>query len=249
MFYGMCILQSLTDNLKSPWKELDLEEEMLLEDPYAGLGFSSKKPDWYGGKVIFRAILRENKATKITPYPYTFTLERAELGPSCRFTQRFGSKRFIRVSISKSIFNKKDNKIIEFFKHPFVLNGRVFRAFFAKEHNAFLVETNEVTDGSKVSESPLPPSEHGPLPFLDFLRWHNPIKLNAMQVSIEVKMMTADFLTSISKTMAKYAARFALGLSNSVPGLKLEPAQILSEPEISTYITAFVAQCIKSPCL
>jgi hypothetical protein len=28
--------------------------------------------------------------------------------------------------------------------------------------------------------------------------------------------------------MAKYTARFALGLSNSVPGLKLEPAQILS---------------------
>lgn len=33
--------------------------------------------------------------------------------------------------------------------------------------------------------------------------------------------------------MAKYAARFALGLSNSVPGLKLDPTQILSEDDFS----------------
>lgn len=170
---------------QSPWEELDLEEAMLLEDPYAGLGFGQKDPDWYGGKVVFRATLKDTKEPGVHN-GYDLVLERAELGASCRFTQRFGSKRFIRVSIQNSILTKRNNCIIEYFNHPFVLNGRVFRAYFAKDHNVFLVETNEVTDGLKVSESPLPPCEQGPLPFLHFLRWHNPLEINAKQVSLEV---------------------------------------------------------------
>jgi len=33
--------------------------------------------------------------------------------------------------------------------------------------------------------------------------------------------------------MTKWAARFALGLSNSVPGPLLDPSNILDEPDIS----------------
>jgi RNA-dependent RNA polymerase len=157
---------------------------MLSEDPFAGLGFGKKDPEWYGGKVVFRGTLKGCRAGD--PYPFTLFLERAELGPSCRFSQRFGSKRFIRVSISKEILNRKNNGIIDYFSHPFVLNGRVFRSYFAKDHNVFLIETNEITDGGQVTESPLPPCVHGPLPLLDFLEWHNPIELNSNQVCLEV---------------------------------------------------------------
>jgi len=35
--------------------------------------------------------------------------------------------------------------------------------------------------------------------------------------------------------MTKWAARFALGLSNTVPGLRLTPDDILDEPDIGSF--------------
>lgn len=43
--------------------------------------------------------------------------------------------------------------------------------------------------------------------------------------------------------MAKWAARYALGLSNSVPGVKLEPSNVIAIPDISklfSYLRIFL---------
>ena len=43
--------------------------------------------------------------------------------------------------------------------------------------------------------------------------------------------------------MAKWASRFQLGLSNTAPGLLLEPTDIFKAPDISLVIRIFSAKC------
>jgi hypothetical protein len=89
---------------------------------------------------------------------------------------------FIRVKISDRVAHNVDsNKLIEYFSHPFVLLGRVFRAYYAKD-SVFLVQTNEVLANSRIESCPWHPSQPGPMPLLDFLDWFNPLKLNQDQV-------------------------------------------------------------------
>jgi hypothetical protein len=47
------------------------------------------------------------------------------------------------------------------------------------------------------------------------------------------------------QSMSKYVSRFALGLSNSVPGVRLEPSDILELPDIGTCRShAFTVACL-----
>ncbi|EGO05196.1 hypothetical protein SERLA73DRAFT_68825 [Serpula lacrymans var. lacrymans S7.3] len=190
---------------KSPWKELDREQSYYE--------CQKRHEGWYPGKVQFTAKLKAVNDKKANA-EYRIVLNWPELGPSSRFTRQFASKNFIRVRIDKSIINTKDNRLLEFFSKRFVLSGLVFRAFFAKDMNVFLVATDETAPGLVTS---LP--KHAipyPVSFSEFLDWHNPIMLNAKQ------------------SMAKWASRFALGLSNSVPGILLEESKINKiEDEVS----------------
>ncbi|KAI0706226.1 RNA dependent RNA polymerase-domain-containing protein [Cytidiella melzeri] len=201
---------------KAPWEELDREEEhesraIKARDVY----FQDECKDWYGGKIHFTAKVTKNSPSTSLE-PYQLTLETPSLGSSNRFTRRFGSKRFIRVRLHEKVFSPNSNAALErFFKRPFVIFTRVFRAFYAKEGSVFLVQTNEVyqeTLGSMESYRIQPStSAQNPLDMslLDFLRWHNPLKLNSDQ------------------HMAKWASRFALGLSNSVPSVRIAKEDLL----------------------
>jgi RNA-dependent RNA polymerase len=150
----------------------------LPSAPYAGLGFSSEKPDWHGGKVIFRGILREIDSSDNQP-AYSVFLLPPELGSSCRFARRFGSSAILRIKVSSVLLLKKNNRVVEYFLHPFILSGRVFRAFFAKDNTVFLVQTNETVDGLKISSSM---KLDGRLSLPEFLQWHNPFEVNQNQV-------------------------------------------------------------------
>ncbi|KAH9916727.1 RNA dependent RNA polymerase-domain-containing protein [Epithele typhae] len=190
------------------WAELD-REELLLKDteshPSVG-GVHSD--DGYGGKVNFLA-----KVTKIPqscPPRFRLTLERAELGPSNRFTRRFGSRHFIRVRLTKEALAHKGPSLFDFFLRHFVIWTSVYRAFFTKEHNVFLVRTNEVPQA--ISKDRVVISQDTTdtrlMSFSDFIDWFNRLEENKEQ------------------TMAKWAARFALGLSTSIPGIRLEHENI-----------------------
>jgi RNA-dependent RNA polymerase len=165
---------------QAPWKELDIEEVAYHNNPEGGLGFNPDFPNWHGGKVHFRARLKNVGTTKMPRY--RVILERAVLGPSCLFTRRFMSKRFLTIKVPKQILNNTDNGLFDLFLRPFILTGRVFRAWFAKDDNVFMVETDEILDGNTISASRRPASPTGPCSLEAFLEWHNPINRNTNQV-------------------------------------------------------------------
>ncbi len=99
--------------------------------------------------------------------------------------RRFGSRRFIRVRIQKDAL-KHGTNLKEYFRRPFIVGTAVFRAFFAKEQNVFLVRTNEVVKG-RVGEdfhitSPSVGDATTEISFMEFIRWHNDLLLNSDQV-------------------------------------------------------------------
>ncbi|KAG6832945.1 hypothetical protein H0H92_004829 [Tricholoma furcatifolium] len=188
----------------SPWEELDREEAALARDKYAGLGHSDVAPGWYGGKVDFRAKLEKGENGH-----YDIRLERSTLGPSCRFSRRFGSSSILRV---KADTKKCTTGLMDFFRKPFVLWTSVFRAFYAKDGSVFLFKTNE----RLVNDEILPDQHPEGLSLLDLLDFHNPM----------------DHIKNQNQGMAKWSARIALGLSNSVPGPLLEEENIAEGEDI-----------------
>ncbi|KNZ76968.1 hypothetical protein J132_10916 [Termitomyces sp. J132] len=191
----------------SPWEELDREEQALAQDRYAGLGHSEIAPGWYGGKIDFRGRLERGDNNS-----YKIKLDRCTLGPSCRFSRRFGSTSILRIKISdRQILHSSKNDLGNFFHKAFVLWGSVFRAFYAKEGSVFLFKTNEKLVNGEIIASYYPG-----LSLLDFLNYHNPL----------------DCTENQNQSMSKWAARTALGLSNSVPGPLIEEQNITCQDDI-----------------
>jgi RNA-dependent RNA polymerase len=69
-----------------------------------------------------------------------------------------------------------------FVQRPFVIMNHVFRAFTAKDSNVFFVETFEEEVSGHVYSRPGRPKPSDPLPFLEFIDWHNPLDCNNNQV-------------------------------------------------------------------
>ncbi|KAF9468299.1 RNA dependent RNA polymerase-domain-containing protein [Collybia nuda] len=191
---------------KSPWAELDREEEALKKNPYAGLGFDERgeRTD-YGGKVDFSGVI------KLVDGQLYVKLSPPSLGPSCRFKRRLGSSTFLHLKPSQEVQKKADTALQNLVAgaRPFVLFGSVFRPFYAKDRNIFFLKTNETFDGSTISVSPSSIN----LSLGEFIHWINPPEFNDKQL------------------LPKYAARIALGLSTSVPGISLKPADISIIPD------------------
>ncbi|KAG2154722.1 RNA dependent RNA polymerase-domain-containing protein [Suillus clintonianus] len=188
----------------SPWKELDREHELAFAMGDSFDGFQRQADGWYGGKVHFGATLKAIDKKTTTP-EYRIQLSPPELGPSSRLARQYGSKNFLRVKVPRNILNKSQHGLVEFFSQHFLLCGLVYRAFYAKDGTVFLVATNSSTGCGRIPSHahPTPPSLE------DFLEWHNPLYYNAAQ------------------TVAKWSSRFALGLSNSVPGITISRDNII----------------------
>jgi RNA-dependent RNA polymerase len=152
----------------------------LQKDEFAGLGFSTDNPEWFGGKVEFRGQLQDGGPSN--PYAYKVVLEKPQIGASCRFTRRFGSMSFLRVKVPDMFLNRPNNRLTDFFSRPFILNGRVFQTFYAKDDNMFLFRTNEIFKGGSI-QAPGSSSQARGFSFQEFLDWHNPLELNTNQAS------------------------------------------------------------------
>ncbi|KAI0293977.1 RNA dependent RNA polymerase-domain-containing protein [Russula brevipes] len=196
----------------SPWEELDREESAFKQHgPTCCLGSTPGLGAWYGGKIAFTMRLQPDK-DKILH----FCLDHPTLGPSSRFTRYYGSSWLIRVRISKEIFSNLAilDQVKTLILRPIILNGLVFRFFYAnKDQNLYLMATNETYLG----HSKLPPilnNQRYFCSFLEFFSRHNNLRDNCNQ------------------TIAKWASRTALGLSNSIPGLLLDETQIREEVDI-----------------
>ncbi len=164
---------------QSPWQELDREDAAFRQYGRDGcLGFTPELGSWYGGKVTFTMRLHATKDGG-----FHFYLEHPVLGPSSRFTRTYGSAWLVRVRISKDIFSKPDlsEKLRSLLVKPLILNGLVFRFFYAnKDHNAYLMATNEPYAGTRL-QSPLLNGQNRLLSFLDFFSTHNNLMDNSYQ--------------------------------------------------------------------
>lgn len=81
---------------------------------------------------------------------------------------------------------------MHFFRRPFIIAGRVFRAFLEKEKNVFFFMTNENSDPGLVLDT-----VSQKLSIDDFLNWHNPIELNKNQVRLWI-YLSGSILTFLN---------------------------------------------------
>lgn len=131
----------------------------------------------YGGLVEFSARLQSvGEEPKIVLLP-------PQQCPSTRFSRRFGSKRFFRLRIPRNLPGLKDSNLTETVRRPVVIMNQVFRAFTAKDSSVFFVQTFEEVYKGCVQPRRGKRQITDPMPFLEFLHWHNPLETNIDQAS------------------------------------------------------------------
>ncbi|EJU04097.1 hypothetical protein DACRYDRAFT_14289 [Dacryopinax primogenitus] len=189
--------------VKSPWGELDKEDDALEKqdkssNKHEGMGCFSQSSDVFHGKIRFGiSVTWTGRDTQLK-------LDPLEIDRFTRLTRRFGSRRLIRM---KNVSSYPPNEFMKnFFLQKFVFMGRVYRSFFVKENTVFLIETNETHCGTKARD-------RFRLSLWEFVNWHNPLYCNQQQI------------------MTKWAARFALMLSTTSPGVSIEPENIHFIPD------------------
>ncbi|KAI0652718.1 RNA dependent RNA polymerase-domain-containing protein [Trametes meyenii] len=175
------------------WAELDREELAICEGQLRGLGLKGawqNTEDWYGGKVQQVARVEEMDGKM------QLVLAPMEMRKSCRFARFLGSRRMLQVSIPQELRTQRGGDLTQFFLQKFLFCGRIFVAFGAKDGKVFLMETNE--DYERGGRTP---GDERRMSLEDFVAWHNPMDRNGDQA------------------VSKWATRFDLGFSISVPAL------------------------------
>jgi RNA-dependent RNA polymerase len=168
---------------RSPWEELDREQASIQAQDTSGLGtLDGNSGGWFGGKVQqqMSLFLRHNfPADRPFEERVAIRLLPQEKGPSRRFARYFGSRRILQLKIPKEIVNEHQRDLISYLTKGFVLLGRVFRAFHAKERKVYFLETNEIYDGRK---SLAPEGDTERISFDEFILLYNQIDPQSSQV-------------------------------------------------------------------
>jgi hypothetical protein len=159
--------------------EYDREQLAIVENQGRGLGTMGDwegKENWYGGKI--QQVARVVKAGK----SFKFELEKPEIRRSHRFARFLGSRRILQVRVQDSLMYEKVGDEVRNFltSSKFVLCGRVYVPFHAKEGSLYLFETKENIDRQTNSDD----GDCHRLSLYDFVQWHNPLRLNSKQVNI-----------------------------------------------------------------
>ena len=156
-------------------EEYDREQDAILEGQSRGLGLRGEwkgVPDWYGGRI--EQVVRLSKSNG----QFTYRLDRPDRKKSTRFARFLGSRRIIKVKLSKDLLYEKGDSVRDHLSGPFVLCGRVFVPFASKEGNTYIMEVNEDKDRTPDSTQ----GDDNRMSLWDFIQWHNPLDLNQNQV-------------------------------------------------------------------
>ena len=157
--------------------ELDREEKALQEGIGRGLGLRGEwegDPSWYGGKI------RQIASVVETEDGFAIRLRAMMKRKSNRFARYLGSRRMLQVKLPEDkVMRWRSDDVRIFMQNKFVLCGRIFVPFAAKDGKVFLMETNE--DYERAGDGP---SDRGRITVEDFVRWHNPMELNSKQVGL-----------------------------------------------------------------
>jgi len=184
------------------------------------LGEWDGQENWYGGRIQQVARLSKLRAWPVNGCAYTICLEAMEKRRSHRFARFCGSRRILQIRIPAKYIFEEATQLKEFFRQRFVLCGRIFVPFYAKDHSLYLVETNE--DWERQSREAF--GDQHRKSFTEFVNWHNPPECNQKQVRY-LLCLRSTHLSSF-KPLTKYVNRFALGLSTTIPVLEFQEKNI-----------------------
>ncbi|CAE7232722.1 unnamed protein product [Rhizoctonia solani] len=181
----------------SPWAEYDHEDMLLRTHSTERFGCEGS---YFGGKIDQVLRLSVNSSGR-----FEFRLQPPAVSTSCRFRRYLGSRRLVEVRFSDKEPRLHAQTLRNYMiDHALIINGRVFRAFYARKNTVYLVETNEGLDreeddliGDQYRQS-----------LRAFIEWHNPL------------------YASPAQAVTKWASRFALGFSTSQPGVMFAPEDI-----------------------
>ncbi|KAG8896545.1 hypothetical protein FRC00_005752 [Tulasnella sp. 408] len=189
---------SARSRLGNPYVELDREEAALDKGTLETLGLCPPSDDttdlrvgtWWGGRIEQRAVMVKNttapksfcNGAPASNISWSIRLFHHDMkGKSCRFTRKFGSRRFIQLAIPdlKKLTPGERNSLKKELLKPHLLHGRTFRAFSAHDGTVRLIETDE--DYERVARPEVGDSRR--LSFRKFLDWFNPLERNSNQAS------------------------------------------------------------------
>ncbi|KAG1760381.1 RNA dependent RNA polymerase-domain-containing protein [Suillus occidentalis] len=198
------------------WLEYDREQLAIVENKGRGLGTMGDwegKENWYGGKI--QQVAHVVKAGS----SFRLELDKPEIRRSYRFSRFLGSRRILQIRVPASL--TYDTKVLKFLESSkFVLCGRVYVPFHAKEGSVYLFETNENID----RQTNLGDGDGHRLTLYEFVQWHNPLRLNLKQ------------------PISKWSTRWTLGLSTSVPTIEFAPENIFfSDDQFMTDGCGFIS--------
>ncbi|KAJ7608165.1 RNA dependent RNA polymerase-domain-containing protein [Roridomyces roridus] len=181
------------------WNEVDREHKAFVQGQGRGLGLmgpSTPYPqNWYGGQITYPLRLAKLDGAA----DYHITLEKPRRGRSNRFARDLGSHSVLQLSIPLDIVRYEAEELRRFLCRRFILNGRVYVAIPPKDKGSvYLVQVNQ--DWERTGHKYF--GDLGRRSFEEFVGRHNPPSMNSKQA------------------FAKYVARYALGLSTSMPVLE-----------------------------
>lgn len=156
--------------------EYDREQDAIMENKGRGLGGMGEwkgKENWYGGRI--QQVGRLDR----TGTQFFIRLQKPEIHRSHRFSRFLGSRRILQVRVKEDHLYKYGNKIRSLMcSSKFVLCGRVFLPFHAKDSSVYLVETNQGYERTAKFND----GDQFRISLRDFINWHNPLGGNDQQV-------------------------------------------------------------------
>ena len=200
------------------------------------LGEWDGQENWYGGRIQQVATLLKPQVRSVNGCAYTIRLEAMEKRRSHRFARFCGSRRILQIRIPEKLIFEEVTQLKEFFQQRFVLCGRIFVPFYAKDNSLYLVETNE--DWERQSREAF--GDQHRKSFTEFVNWHNPPECNQKQVRCLLCLRSARL--SFFKPLSKYVTRFALGLSTTIPVLEFQEKNMFLIDDLCELSFSFSSQ-------
>lgn len=158
--------------------EYDREQDAILENKGRGLGGMGSwkgKDGWYGGRI------QQVGRLKWAQNQFSIELEKPEIRRSHRFSRFLGSRRILQVRVAEDLLHKQGERVrLLLSSSKFILCGRVFLPFHAKEGSTYLIEINQ--DFQRAADNQ--DGDQFRISLRDFIDWHNPLRANKQQVRV-----------------------------------------------------------------
>ncbi|KAJ7238761.1 RNA dependent RNA polymerase-domain-containing protein [Mycena haematopus] len=191
------------------WNEVDREHKAIQEGKSRGLGLVDEpwehwdgQTSYYGGQIEYPLRLKKSDDPE---RQYEIYLEKPRKGRSHRFARDLGSPSILHLSVPSRLVRDEGDSVRRFLAQRFILNGRVYIPIPPKDTTSvYLIQTDQNYERKALAWY----GDKLRLSFDQFVQRHNPPGPNSQQ------------------PFAKYTARFALGLSTSIPVLEFEKENI-----------------------